>query len=272
MAKKQTAATETETITEILNIDGDEITVVRTVPAKNAKKGDRRRTAKAAPTAAQDAPTSPAAAEGDQDGKDQPAPDSGAHDAPRAKARGRKAAPTTKDEPKAADAKATDAKAANAKATDAKEGANAKATNAKAATRATKGKRSTKNAPPTLSLGDLAERFLQHLEAIGKSRATVFSYSIDLGVATRAFGTDTDAGTITEAQVAEFFTSDRVTKTRSGKAKSNLTIDKTRRVARQVFTWAATEGLIATSPIPADANPTRKRKAADAGTEDSAAA
>lgn len=111
-----------------------------------------------------------------------------------------------------------------------------------------------------LPFADVAERFLQHLEATGKSRATVFSYSIDLGAATRAFGADTDIQAISEAQVTEFFASHQVTKTRSGKAKSQLTVEKTRRVTRQIFTWAAEEGLIPTSPIPTAAIPNRRRK------------
>ncbi|MCB9492555.1 MAG: hypothetical protein H6674_10870 [Dehalococcoidia bacterium] len=242
MAKKQTSAPATETLTETLNIDGDEITVVRTVPAKKGRKAVRGRAAKEAPDAATAAPTSTQAPQGDPVAEAESARDTGADDAPSAKPR----------------------RATMSKRTPATAKAGTGST-------ATKGKRPAKTSP-SLPFGDLAERFLQHLEAIGKSRATVFSYSIDLGVATRAFGAETDAGTITEAQVAEFFGSDRVTKTRTGKSKSNLTIDKTRRVARQVFAWAATEGMISTSPIPADAVPTGKRKAKGAGSEETVAA
>lgn len=111
-----------------------------------------------------------------------------------------------------------------------------------------------------ITLADLGERFLKHLEALGKSRATVFSYSIDLGLMCRELGGETDAGAFTEDQVGEFFRSDAVMKTRTGKAKSQLTIDKTRRVARQVLEFAVAEQIIQTSPVPESAMPTRKRK------------
>jgi len=237
MAKKQTRATENDTITETLNIDGDEVTVVRAAPKNTTRKRARAATKKEDPTDAQGAPTSSSAPEGNKKGKARSAPDTGADVASSAKRRKRKAAPS-------------------AKATKKDRAPAAK----KSGTTTTK--RPGKKAP-ALPLADLAERFLQHLEAIGKSRATVFSYSIDLGVATRAFGGDTDARTINKEQIAEFFASDRVTKTRTGKAKSELTINKTRRVARQAFEWAAAEGMIDSSPIPADAVPTRKRKAKD---------
>lgn len=118
-----------------------------------------------------------------------------------------------------------------------------------------------------VSLTALGERFLKHLEAIGKSRATVFSYSIDVGLFCRELGTEMDVATITADRFAEFFASDAVTKTRTGKPKSKLTIDKSRRVARQVLEFAVADGIIEKSPVPAGFAPSRKRRATAAKNE-----
>ena len=87
MAKKQTSTSASETITETLNIDGDEITVVRTVPAKKGRKAARRRATKEAPDAATVASTSPDAAEVAPAAEAQPARGTGAEEAQSAKAR-----------------------------------------------------------------------------------------------------------------------------------------------------------------------------------------
>ena len=111
-----------------------------------------------------------------------------------------------------------------------------------------------------LAFRDLAASYLRHLESVGKSRSTVFSYSIDLGLAERAFGDETDTGAITVDQVREFNECDAVTKTRAGKPKSDLTVAKTRRVLRLALTWASENRLIDEAPIPLDALPGRRRK------------
>lgn len=132
--------------------------------------------------------------------------------------------------------------------------------------RATKAKVKTGGAgrkPTGVTLDELSERFLQHLEEIGKSRATLFSYSIDTQLLCRKLGGETDVGEITEEQVREYFDSDAVTRTKSGKEKSKLTVDKSRRVARQLLEFALAENIIPVSPVPADAMPKRGMKAAD---------
>lgn len=112
-----------------------------------------------------------------------------------------------------------------------------------------------------VELADIAERFLKHLEKTGKSRGTVFSYSLDLGVAERHFGATRDATTITTAEVAEYFESAAVTKNRSGGSKNAITIAKLRRTLRMAMVWAAEEKLLAVAPVPVTA---KVREAADA--------
>jgi len=114
----------------------------------------------------------------------------------------------------------------------------------------TKPKSKAKKPDTNLTVGELAVNFEEHLESIGKSRGTVFGYSIEMKTAVKHFGADTKAASLTEKQVREYFESDKVTKNRAGKPKSQLTIDKTRRVFRQALVWLAEEGVVKTAPIP----------------------
>ncbi len=63
-------------------------------------------------------------------------------------------------------------------------------------------------------------------------------------------GAETPLADLTPERVAEFYTSKRVTKLRSGKQKSQLSIDKTRRVLRLALVWAAERGIVENAPIP----------------------
>ena len=137
-----------------------------------------------------------------------------------------------------------------------------------AATRAPRRPRATKPLPPAVephtevgvatarggtTLRDLKRQFLEHLEAIGKSRGTVFSYELDLGVAERHFGPDRTIETVTEEEVEAYYASDAVAKRRDGTPKNAITTAKLKRVFRQAIEFAVREGLIAKSPIPVEA-------------------
>lgn len=129
----------------------------------------------------------------------------------------------------------------------------------------------------TLTVLKLAERYLQHLEDVGKSRGTIFSYYVDLSLACRELGEKTPADALTEQDVAAFFECDAVTKTRTGKPKAPVTIEKTRRVLRMALTWAQREGLIAAAPVPATAangapDATAAKEARDVATDSAAEA
>ena len=99
-------------------------------------------------------------------------------------------------------------------------------------------------------LATLAESYLAHLEEVGKSRGTVFSYSMDLAIAVKHFGPDAPLAKITEGKVKRYFESDVVTKKKNGQAKAKPSVDKTRRVLRLALVWAAEQGLIPEAPIP----------------------
>jgi hypothetical protein len=100
------------------------------------------------------------------------------------------------------------------------------------------------------TLRELAERYIAHLEEAGKSEGTCFSYRMELRLAVEALGEDTPVAKITQADVAAFFESDPVTRTRSGVEKSPLSVAKTRRVLRQALTYGVEQGLIEKAPLP----------------------
>ena len=102
----------------------------------------------------------------------------------------------------------------------------------------------------TVTMDELAEAYLKGLEEAGKSRGTVFGYSIDLALAVRHFGEKAKLSGLTQKKITAYFESDAVTKTRSGKPKAKPTIDKARRVLRLALVWAAEQGWIAAAPIP----------------------
>ncbi len=113
----------------------------------------------------------------------------------------------------------------------------------------------------SLTMASLANRYIASLRDAGKGLGTQFSYQIDLAVAVRHFGADIDVATLTARKVENYFESDAVTKTRTGKPKARPGIDKTRRVLRLALVWAAEQGLIASAPIPESALPKRKQTA-----------
>jgi hypothetical protein len=86
--------------------------------------------------------------------------------------------------------------------------------------------------------------YLQALDERGGSTGTIASYRMELEMAGEALGVDTPVADLTPERVLAYFTSDPVTRKRNGKAKSPLSIDKTRRVLRQALTWAGHADLV----------------------------
>jgi site-specific recombinase XerD len=101
-----------------------------------------------------------------------------------------------------------------------------------------------------MTLAELCERYIKHLEEENKSPGTCASYTAELRLAVKHLGGEAHIASLTADQVAEFFGSKPVVKLRSGKAKSQLSIDKTRRVLRLALVWAAEKKWLASAPIP----------------------
>ena len=122
-------------------------------------------------------------------------------------------------------------------------------------------------ADPNLTLAQLSQAYLDFIEKDGKSVGTCFSYCMELKLAHSELGAETLVSAITADDITKFNNCKRVTKLKSGKPKSQLSIDKTRRVLRLALAHAEQSGLIEKSPIPAKVTedtpaPEKKRRGA----------
>ncbi len=104
------------------------------------------------------------------------------------------------------------------------------------------------------TLADLAREYIAHLDRTGKSAGTLFSYKMELESAIAEIGATAALVELTPERVVAFNESERVLKTKTGRPKSKLTIDKTRRVLRLALVWAAEKDWISEAPIPQLAN------------------
>jgi hypothetical protein len=104
--------------------------------------------------------------------------------------------------------------------------------------------------PGNASLADIAAGYLAHMEEKGNSAGTIASYGMELKTAMAELGEEIRVADLTLERVGEYFASKRVTKLRSGKNKSQLSIDKTRRVLRLALVWALERGIIEFAPLP----------------------
>jgi hypothetical protein len=110
-----------------------------------------------------------------------------------------------------------------------------------------------KRAKGEITLADLAEKYLAHMERAGKANGTIFSYKLELATALDALGAETKLADLTPHAVLAYFGSARVNKKKTGKAKSPLSIAKTQRVLRLALVWAEGAKLIEKAPLPEDA-------------------
>ena len=112
--------------------------------------------------------------------------------------------------------------------------------------------RKKKDAPITgvATLADLAAAYQVQMESDGKSAGTIASYGMELRLAQEELGAETPLAELTPEKVQTFYDSKRVTKLRSGRQKSQLSIDKTTRVLRLALVWAAERKIIERAPLP----------------------
>ncbi len=64
---------------------------------------------------------------------------------------------------------------------------------------------------------------------------------------------------LTPRRVQNYFESDRIVKTRSGKAAAKTGVEKLRRALRMALAWAVAAGWIPEAPIPESAKPRAKK-------------
>lgn len=100
------------------------------------------------------------------------------------------------------------------------------------------------------SLLGLAQAYAGKMIADGKTAGTVASYKAELALAMKHLGETTRVEDLTFDQVRAYFESKPVTRLRSGREKSPLSVDKTRRVLRLALVWAAEQGWVKEAPVP----------------------
>ena len=103
-----------------------------------------------------------------------------------------------------------------------------------------------------ITLREAVDTYLAHLQAEGKAEPTVRSYKSDFEMLAAHFGEKTALGKITAPGMGKFLKSGPVTKMRSGKAKAERSIDKTRRAIRMFFSWCVEQRHISKSPFPGE--------------------
>jgi hypothetical protein len=110
-----------------------------------------------------------------------------------------------------------------------------------------KGKRETGQ---SMTLAELAKRYIEHLEEVGKSEGTMFSYRIELRTALKHFGEETLISSLTADDVRRYFDSAVVMKLKSGKPKAMPSYLKSQRVLRLALFFAVERKWIETAPLP----------------------
>ncbi|MBK9386567.1 MAG: hypothetical protein IPN34_17275 [Planctomycetes bacterium] len=127
----------------------------------------------------------------------------------------------------------------------------------KPAAKKAKSKATKKTAKPTWTLTQAALAYLESLKVARKSESTVSAYAADLDLATEVLGAETPIAALTEADVERFNASQQVTTTKSGRAKAQPTVDRSRRVLRLALTFAEQQGAI--EKVPIEAKPRTKK-------------
>jgi len=118
------------------------------------------------------------------------------------------------------------------------------------------------------TLKEAVQKYMEHLEAEGKTERTRYTYSKDLDLALEFFGEDKKLAKLIPAQVAGFFKSDLVTTVpKSGREKSQITITKTKRVFRQMLVFCREQKWIEKLPLTKDEAAKVKEKADPKKTE-----
>jgi site-specific recombinase XerD len=117
--------------------------------------------------------------------------------------------------------------------------------------------KSSRKQKPTWTLTEAAIAYLESLKAARKSESTVNAYAADLDLATEVLGAETPIAQLTAADVERFNASQQVTTTKSGRAKAQPTIERSRRVLRLALVFAEQQGAIEAVPI--EAKPRAKK-------------
>jgi len=112
--------------------------------------------------------------------------------------------------------------------------------------------------------GELVEKvnqFLDHLKSNGKKEKTLYTYGKDVELLVNHFGNGKAINKITKPLMGGFLKCDGILKTTSGRDKSHITINKTKRVVSQLFDWLIEKGDMTENPMPKEAQPVNRSEA-----------
>ena len=115
-----------------------------------------------------------------------------------------------------------------------------------------------------LSIG--IQKFIEHLEAIGKRPSTIGTATRTLKLFEEHLGADKVIAKIMPVHVSGFFKSEAATKLK-GKPRAKASILQIRRIVRSALVWWHEQGYVASLPLPKDEKKflePRKTKKADA--------
>ena len=113
-----------------------------------------------------------------------------------------------------------------------------------------KGKKTKRETGQTMTLAELAKRYIDSLEEAGKSEGTQFSYRIELRTALKHFGEETLISSLTPDDVRRYFDSAVVMKLKSGRPKAMPSYLKTQRVLRLALCFAVERKWLDVAPLP----------------------
>ena len=113
-----------------------------------------------------------------------------------------------------------------------------------------KGKKSKRETGQSMTLAELAKRYIDSLEEAGKSEGTMFSYRIELRTALKHFGDETLISSLTPDDVRRYFDSSVVMKLKSGRPKAMPSYLKTQRVLRLALCFAVERKWLEVAPLP----------------------
>ena len=102
----------------------------------------------------------------------------------------------------------------------------------------------------TETLHQATRSYLEYLASQGKKERTLYTYGRDLERIEAFFGADRKLTGILAPHVGKFFRSDALLKLPSGKERSRLTVEKTKRALRMFLVWAHETGRIDKFPLP----------------------
>ncbi len=102
----------------------------------------------------------------------------------------------------------------------------------------------------TDTLHEAARGYLEHLKGEGKKERTLYTYGKDFEQIEAFFGASRKLAGILAPHVGKFFRSDALLKLPSGKERSRLTVEKTKRVLRMFLVWSHETCRIDKLPLP----------------------